>query len=60
MFRFEEVTQHQGALLGMATITGTNGRNILHGTNLADTISGLGGSDDLYGAAAGADHPLRR
>ena len=38
----------------MATITGNNGRNILHGRNQPDTINGLGGNDDLYGAG-GAD-----
>lgn len=33
----------------MATIKGTNKRNILKGTSAADTIFGLGGNDDLYG-----------
>jgi Ca2+-binding RTX toxin-like protein len=35
----------------MATIRGTNLRNILNGTAVADTILGLGGNDDLKGLA---------
>jgi Ca2+-binding RTX toxin-like protein len=33
----------------MATITGTNGRNELGGSRLADLIRGLGGNDELEG-----------
>ena len=33
----------------MATIKGTNKRDILHGTAAADTIMGLAGNDDLFG-----------
>jgi len=33
----------------MASITGTNGKNVLRGTNSADTINGLGGDDTLEG-----------
>jgi len=39
----------------MATIIGSAGRDILHGTISPDTIRGLGGNDDLYGLG-GADH----
>ena len=35
----------------MATIRGTNLRNILNGTGASDTILGLGGNDDLFGKA---------
>ena len=33
----------------MAHITGNNLDNILNGTGQADTISGLGGNDSLFG-----------
>lgn len=35
----------------MATITGTQGRDVLYGTGGADTIYGLGGGDTLFGSA---------
>ena len=35
----------------MATITGTQQRNILNGTSAIDIIRGLGGNDDLFGLA---------
>jgi serralysin len=34
----------------MATLTGTPGNNVIHGTTTADTISGLAGNDRLYGS----------
>ncbi len=39
----------------MATIIGTNGPDVLNGTNAADTIRGLDGNDTLNGGA-GADN----
>ena len=35
----------------MATITGTNLRNIINGTSVTDLINGLAGNDDLFGLA---------
>jgi Ca2+-binding RTX toxin-like protein len=35
----------------MATLTGTPGDNVIHGTTTADTISGLAGNDRLYGSS---------